>query len=1708
MNKIILLLITGCFASITNAQILNVCPNGPVFSDNCVTACLSCNFLVPFNTNNSSYTVDDPNDDCLLMHNNMWFAFRAFESTVTFSAVSSNCDLPEGIQIAVYEGCQGPCLFFDYGCDASPVSVTATGLEIGTIYYVVIDGCNGAICDIVFDISPLSAVIEPVPDASDQLQGPTEVCINGTFTYCIEPVIGVFRYEWTVPPGVLVNGMPGPIVYLPGPAGNCADITFGPTPGSGEICVRSLGCNEGLPKCISVTSAPFPETILPPIILCPEDVADYSLPWDAPIQSTPGTKEYQQTFQTEFNCDSLVKISVTVLAPITTNLPPQYLCPGGCFLVGGEPYCTPGNYVVSVPSSMGCDSNVAFILVPISLNAQITQTDTLSCNTTSITLYSVVQSNVTKVWKNASGLILGTADSLLVSQPGKYYLSVSSNLNSFNCTLLDSIVVKKDTLMPSVQLSADTLDCTSNPALIQVATNSISAAFWWNGPAGFSASVADTFVVFPGLYTVTVTNLANGCTNSASIPVPINFIPPPLVLDTSEQIDCNHPVVSLHAQAASAIFFEWTGPNGFVSQLQQPQVDAAGDYTVTVKDTSGCINSATITISENLIPPLVFIAGDTISCAQPMAFLQASVQTGTATYEWFGPDGFTDSIPSLSVGVAGNYQVIATGTNGCTAIANTSVVADTLIPDVSVNSGMLNCSILKTSIQVQSNPSALQISWIGPGGFLSNQATDSVSLPGNYIATVFGANGCTTMATVMVHADVVSPDVFAIGDTLTCTDSTLFLNSGSAIPGAGFNWSGPFNFSASAEDVYVDAPGLYTVTVTNPSNGCTASATALVQVDSIQPSIQVTGIDTLRCALPTFLLTGSSNQQVSWNWVLPDGSSLQTNAIPVQVPGSYTFSATGSNGCVNSTSIFIPIDTLSPDLSAFGDTLDCFSGFATLSGQSLTPGLIWSWTGPGNFNSMLQNPTTSTPGLYTLTALAPNGCQTTVNTTVIEYNSLPQVAISGMSTLNCLDTTLTLLASISANVLGQWNTGISDTVLIVTSPGIYSFTAVGTNGCVKVESVQILQDIESPKDVLATGGLVNCSMPKISLYGASTSPNVSWNWSGPGNFFSTAQNPDQVTEPGLYTLTVLNTDNGCVACTTATVLADFAVPVVDAVVDSLSCLAPQVQIEISSIAEVELFQWTGPGNFSSTQEDPWVTLPGQYQLLLTAANGCTGAFELNVPQNIALPGASAIGDTLNCNAPTGMLMGISPSPNALYNWNGPNGFQATGPHPAVQQAGQYFLTVTGMNGCSSTAAVSVESDFAQPGIAASAGVLNCHFPSAILNALTLPGNSILWSGPGNFQSTEQNPSTHLPGTYTVTATGINGCTSSASVVVVTDTLTPLFSIEPPVLLDCNTQSVTLQATIQSPGQYNVQWNTSNGHLLSGANSTLAMADLPGSYTIVVTSVQNGCSSSQTVSVVADSNLPTALFLSHRDISCYGYNDGVITVDSIAGGTKPMLFSLDGGDFTEANQYGNLTPGSHTIQMLDASGCTLEAGSILNEPDLLTVDLGPDTLLHLGNPIALFVLGAVNAPQRVTKFITTPLPLQGDTVLYPIHSFRYTLWVQDNRNCSAFDERFIQVNRQRNVYIPNIFSPDQAGKNSILTVYGGVDVRRIKTFRIYDRWGELVHEAIAFPPNDESAAWDARMNGQPVGPGVFVYVVEVEFVDGESEVFSGDITVIR
>jgi gliding motility-associated-like protein len=96
-----------------------------------------------------------------------------------------------------------------------------------------------------------------------------------------------------------------------------------------------------------------------------------------------------------------------------------------------------------------------------------------------------------------------------------------------------------------------------------------------------------------------------------------------------------------------------------------------------------------------------------------------------------------------------------------------------------------------------------------------------------------------------------------------------------------------------------------------------------------------------------------------------------------------------------------------------------------------------------------------------------------------------------------------------------------------------------------------------------------------------------------------------------------------------------------------------------------------------------------------------------------------------------------------------------------------------------------------------------------------------------------------------------------------------------------------------------------------------------------------------------------------------------------------------------------------------------------------------------------------------------------------------------------------------VYVPTAFSPNNDLTNDLLVVHGiSKQVRQIVTFKIFDRWGEQIYEDQNFEVNQPDRGWDGQFLGQPSDPGVYVWLLEAEYLDGHREKLKGDVTLVR
>lgn len=131
-----------------------------------------------------------------------------------------------------------------------------------------------------------------------------------------------------------------------------------------------------------------------------------------------------------------------------------------------------------------------------------------------------------------------------------------------------------------------------------------------------------------------------------------------------------------------------------------------------------------------------------------------------------------------------------------------------------------------------------------------------------------------------------------------------------------------------------------------------------------------------------------------------------------------------------------------------------------------------------------------------------------------------------------------------------------------------------------------------------------------------------------------------------------------------------------------------------------------------------------------------------------------------------------------------------------------------------------------------------------------------------------------------------------------------------------------------------------------------------------------------------------------------------------------------------------------------------------------------------------------------------------TFVQPNVATTYTAWVIDNFGCLLTDSIKIEVIKHDEIYIPNAFSPNGDGINDFLEVFTDRDVKTILSFQVFDRWGSMVFDAKNIATNERQDIWNGLYKGKPLKPDVFVYQVLIEFLDGRTKMFAGDVTIVK
>ncbi|MCC6460185.1 MAG: gliding motility-associated C-terminal domain-containing protein [Saprospiraceae bacterium] len=1143
---------------------------------------------------------------------------------------------------------------------------------------------------------------------------------------------------------------------------------------------------------------------------------------------------------------------------------------------------------------------------------------------------------------------------------------------------------------------------------------------------------------------------------------------------------------------------------------------AAGTHQIVLQDTAGCRDTLSFFIDE---PPGIQInieVTDALCQGGNTGEVNAVASGGTPpfSYVWQACQGgpFMPGTPVTGL-FAGCYAVTVTDDNGCTAVAQDSIREPLFFEFVAFQDSVrcFGGSDGQATVLVSSATPPYTYAWDNG----DTTATADSLTDGFHSVSITDAKGCEAVTLV----EVLEPPKLTIDSLAVVPVSCFAGNNGAATvwvsPGSGV---APYDYQWNPTNVNQPsisglAAGPYSVTVVD-AHGCTTSLSALVPSPPALVT-QMTGVLPESCAgacdgsLSLQISGGKPNYTINWSPAsIPPGTLLLQNLCP----GVYRATVTDANGCTQTSSASILAATpLTVQLNAvFPNCIGDQNGSLSATPLGGTPGYQYAWSTGGSGNA-IQN---LSCGVYRLTLTDAKGCSLVRSDTL--PCPIPLVLDSIVAKpVRCFGETN---GTISVAVHGG-NGALSyawsdpnqqfDPVAVNLPKGVYTVTVTDSNGCTLSASATVtepppLQVSVSVSPIKCFGGSTGSAQAVVS----GGAPGYTYQWSVP-------QDSSTITglTAGTYSLTVVDS-YGCPFSTLPFSIAQPATPVqVAASQTRTACFGggngEAFATASGSNGNPYSFSWSNglsgpnPSGFSA----------GTVTVTATDPMGCTGTQTLVIQQWAEIQiGILQIAPT--CRGGSDGQAGVNlvsggagggNFANYQYTWSIP-GIGDTIYVDGLPSNQTFTVTVTDADGCSGvkdfvladqmpiTAQLNTDSVscFGLSDGAISIDAIQSKFPVV----------QFVWSN----QDSTRNISGLASGIYTVTLTDNKGCSATASI-----------SVWEPASVSIQLDLKTLVCNIDSNGMINtlVQGGTPGyTYLWSTGDTGSLLADLgPGQYTVTV-SDRNLCTAEATAQL-AQPNSPN-IDVRVTPPTCFNGQDGLCQL-VVSGGAPPYQFSLDGQSYNGSGVFLGLRAGQYTAYVRDANACLTGVAFSVDQPLPVLVTLPPDTTLVLGDSLLLSSQIANTIGPTVyfwEGYLVDSLRCADEPEctaiwVFPLYDNTYELTVVDSNGCQGQATVRVQVEKPRGAYVPTGFSPNADGNNDRLVVFGkSRQIRQVNVFRVYDRWGELVYEDRDFTVNDESRGWDGQFRGQECPPGVYVWYLEVEYLDGFGQSVNGHTTLIR
>ena len=1210
-----------------------------------------------------------------------------------------------------------------------------------------------------------------------------------------------------------------------------------------------------------------------------------------------------------------------------------------------------------------------------------------------------------------------------------------------------------------------------------------------------------------GNYDVTITD-DNGCTRTATYSV-----------DEPSAINISASVTSESAFGAMdgaidltvsggtpAYTFNWN-PGGL--STEDLSMLSPGQYDVTVTDDNGCTSTMSFTVNSGDAPEITVESVTHPACnGSSNGSIDISVTGGTSPYMFQWDDNSNSTTEDINGLPAGTYSVTVTDQNSVTAVISSPVVL-TNPTDVTINFNKTDASCPGVSdgsfdVAVSGGNGPYTYNW--DNGLTPNGQSAYTGLAaGTYNGTVTDANFCTAMVSITIsEPSAISLNNAIVTDALCANEASGAIDitvTGGAAPYT-FAWNDSNN--SMTEDLSNIFAGDYVVTITD-SNGCTAISNLMSVDEGAAIVITVDNVVDASCpgvpdgSIDITVSGGSPNYSFEWfNNV--DMFSIAEDVAQLR-GGTYTVIVTDARGCQVTSP---PVTVLEPNALDINATITNTSiqnddGAITINVSGGNQPYTYNWSGPSNnFTSMNEDIFGLMPGYYYLTVTDDEGCNTKMDSLLVEGVVF---AIADVTNVSCNGQSdgkvdVTIMGGIPPFTY-QWSNGLQIEDLTNLPAGPITLTITDNAGSEFIETFIITEPpalVFQSIDVTPNSGNGNNGAINITMAGGT--PAYTYQWS------TGATSEDLIAVgKGEYDVTVTDS-KGCIAIRTGIVVAPApltaSVDAKDATCDS----ADSGEATVSMIGGCEPYEITitnGTFNTMITTLDPFYTftgLPiGSYTGLVEDLNNSTFniSFQIGGPTPIAITVDNIVNNMdetgSNCTGAIAISVNGGTPP---YNYQWSNGAMVEDVSGLCEDISPYSVTVTDANGC-----VTILDDILMRRI--SIDVVDIKCANECNGEIRLDVN-----GGGNpFQYIWADGATGrirtglCAGEYTVTILDAMGNVVHTTTEFVEAPPSPLtLTLGSSVQPTGTNKNGSIDINVSGGwGNYMFTW-TGPDIVLSGSEDQVALGG--GVYNVIVTD-DKGCQVSLPINLEAIVIVLGNVEMASPSCSDVTPCDGSIEVDNVSGGVGPYTYNWSN------EQSGpvlfEVCAGQYFVTITDAQGLSGVFGPFeLSDPEPISLDY-----IKPGDCSATVLISGGTAPYE----IMWNTPNADTTARINVNDVGpYAVIVTDANQCIEIDNNVLvtcdEINNPENGICSDVrvaITPNGDGDNDNFVIRCTENV--VMHLEVYNRYGQLVYRSTNYDNNWEGTDAD----GDRLPEGGYFYVLEYDDA-GVQRQEKGHLTIIR